>query len=194
MRDDDRTRLGNDPWVAFLDGKDDGYPEAALRRDLESIPKRVAAMRADRTPPEKRLADNMLDYNPAATDALVRLMLGALVPGREGGLLNARLRYFDPDRKRAGVPEDVAALVSKLGDRSTVATLVNLNSSTARTVVVQAGAYGEHQIESVTVNGRTTPVDGSAFTVRLAPGAGATLTLAMRRYVNQPTVAFPWER
>ena len=94
------------------------YPEAALRRDLDSIPRRLAAMRADRTPPEKRLADNMLDYNPAATDALVRLMLGALVPGREGGLLNARLRYFDPVRKRAGVPEDVAALVSALGDRS----------------------------------------------------------------------------
>ena len=74
-------------------------------------------MRADKTPPDKRLADNMLDSNPAATDALVRLMLGALVPGREGGLLNARLRYFDPARQRAGVPEDVAALVSALGDR-----------------------------------------------------------------------------
>ena len=149
MRDDDRARVGDDPWLAFLDGKNDGYPEAALQRDLESIPRRLAAMRADRTSPEKRLADNMLDYNPAATDALVRLMLGALVPGREGGLLNARLRYFDPVRKRAGVPEDVAALVSALGDRRTVVTLVNVNPTTARTVVVQAGAYAEHQIESV---------------------------------------------
>ena len=35
------------------------------------------------------------------------------------------------------------------------------------------------------------PVD---VTVRLAPGAGATLTLAMTRYANQPTVAFPWDR
>ena len=50
----------------------------------------------------------MLDLNPAATDSLVRLMFGALVPGREGGLLNARVRYFDPVRRRAGVPEDVA--------------------------------------------------------------------------------------
>jgi hypothetical protein len=194
MRDDDRARVGDDPWLAFLDGKDAGYPEAALRRDLESISKRVTAMRADKTPPEKRLADNMLDYNPASTDALVRLMLGALVPGREGGLLNARLRYFDPVRKRAGVPEDVAALVSALGDTRTVVTLVNVSPTTAHSVVVQAGAYAEHQIESVTVNGRTTPVAGSAFTVQLAPGAGATLTLAMRRYVNQPTAAFPWDR
>src|SRR5687767_10067475 len=67
MREDDRARVGADPWLAFLDGKDAAYPEAALRRDLESIQQRVTAMRADRTPPEKRLADNMLDYNPAAT-------------------------------------------------------------------------------------------------------------------------------
>jgi hypothetical protein len=194
MRDADRARIGSDRWVAFLDGKDAAYPEAALQRDLESIASRVAAMRADKTPPEKRLADNMLDYNPAATDALVRLMLGALVPGREGGLLNARLRYFDPERKRAGVPLDVAALVSGLGDRSTVVTLVNVSPTTARTVVVQGGAYGEHRIESVAVNGRTTAVGGPDVTVRLAPGAGATLTLAMRRYANQPTVAFPWAR
>jgi hypothetical protein len=194
MRDDDRARIGADPWIAFLDGKDAAYPETALRRDLDSIGTRVAAMRADRTPPEKRLADNMLDYNPAATDAMVRLMFGALVPGREGGLLNARLRYFDPVRERAGVPEDVAALVSALGDRRTVVTLVNVSPTAARTVVVQGGAYAEHQIESATVNGRTTPVGAPHVTVRLAPGAGATIELAMRRYANQPTVAFPWAR
>ena len=53
----------------------------------------------------------MLDYNPAATESLVQLMWGALLPGREGGLLNARLRYFDPERRRAGVPEDVVVMV-----------------------------------------------------------------------------------
>jgi hypothetical protein len=136
----------------------------------------------------------MLDSNPAATEALVRLMLGALVPGREGGLLNARLRYFDPVRRRAGVPEDVAALVSELGDRRTVVTLVNLSTTQARAVVVQAGAYGEHQFESVMVNGETRRLDARDFTVQLAPGAGAKLTLVTERYVNTPTVTFPWDR
>ena len=107
---------------------------------------------------------------------------------------STRLRYFDPVRKRAGVPEDVAALVSALGDRRTVVTLVNVNPTIARTVVVQAGAYAEHQIESVVVNGRTVPAGARDVTVQLAPGAGATLTLAMRRYVNTPTAAFPWDR
>jgi hypothetical protein len=154
----------------------------------------VAAIRADNTPADKRLADNMLDLNPSATDALVRLMLGALVPGREGGLLNARLRYFDPARKRAGVPEDVAALVSDLGDRRTVVTLVNLNAATARDVVVQGGAYAEHKTESVEWSGRSMRIGAPQIKVRLAPGAGSTLTLTMRRYVNRPTVAFPWNR
>jgi hypothetical protein len=194
MRPDDRARVGGQAWVAFLDGRNATYPEIALQQDLNTIGRRLEAMRADRTVPAKRLADNMLDYNPAATDALVRLMWGALVPGREGGLLNARLRYFDPVRRRAGVPEDVAALVSALDDRRTVVTLVNVSTTAPRTVIVQAGGYAEHQFESVAWNGQTQRLDARDVTVQLAPGAGATLTIAMRRYANAPTVAFPWDR
>jgi hypothetical protein len=194
MRADDRTRVPPNPWLEFLQGRNPGYPEAALQRDLDSIPRRLAAIRADKTPPDKRLADNMLDSNPAATDALVRLMFGALVPGREGGLLNARVRYFDPVRRRAGVPEDVGAPVSELGERRTVVTLVNLSPTQPRAVVVQAGGYAEHQFDSVEWNGQTRRLGAPALTVQLGPGAGAKLTLATRRYVNKPTVAFPWDR
>jgi hypothetical protein len=194
MAQQDRARVVANPWVEFLDGRNPGFAESALERDLAGIPRKLEGIRADRTAPDKRLADNMLDLNPAATDALVRLMLGALVPGREGGLLNARLRYFDPVRRRAGVPEDVAALISALDDRRTVATLVNLSTTEPRTVIVQAGGYAEHQFESVEWNGRTERIGARDFSVRLAPGAGATLTLGMRRYVNTPTVRFPWNR
>jgi hypothetical protein len=194
MRADDRARVGANPWLEFLEGKNPSYPETALRADLESIPKKVALFRADVRPPEKRLADNMMDFNPAAVEALERLMLGAVPPGREGGLLNARVRYFDPARRRAGLPEDVGALVSGMTDTQTVVTLVNLNATAPRTLVVQGGAYGEHQFGSVEYNGRTVPLDTADLTVQLAPGAGATLTLKMHRYANAPTAAFPWER
>jgi hypothetical protein len=30
--------------------------------------------------------------------------------------------------------------------------------------------------------------------VRLAAGAGARLTLKMKRHVNAPTLSFPWDR
>ena len=35
-------------------------------------------------------------------------------------------------------------------------------------------------------------VNARSFDVRLAPGAGARLTLRMKRYANQPTLALPW--
>jgi hypothetical protein len=124
----------------------------------------------------------------------VQLMWGALVPGREGGLLNARLRYFDPDRRRAGVPEDVAALVSTLSDTRTSVTLVNLNRTARRTVIVQGGGYGEHQLISVTLDGKITSIDSPLLTVQLEPGAGQTLELTMKRYANTPTSLHPWHR
>src|SRR4030095_15391703 len=115
------------------------------------------------------------------------------LPCREVTLLRARLRYFDPVRRRAGVPADVGALVSELRDDRTIVTLVNVSQTTARTVVVQGGGDGEDQILSAEVNGKTTPINARDFTVQLAPGAGAKLTLAMRRYANPPTAKFPWE-
>ena len=194
QRPDDRERVGRNEWLEYLAGRNTGYPEQALERDLKSIQQRVTAMRRDTTPPEKRLADNMLDYNPAATESLVQLMWGALLPGREGGLLNARVRYFDSDRQRAGLPEDVGALVSELSDTRAVVTLVNLNRSQRRHVIVQGGGYGEHQLLTVTSGGKATRIDNPLLSVQLAPGCGATLTLEMKRYANVPTVKHPWQR
>jgi hypothetical protein len=190
----DLERIGVDGWIGFLQGRDLSYPDQALARDEALIKQRLAALRRDTTPPAKRLADNMLNYNPAATESLVQLMWGALLPGREGGLLNARLRYFDPVRKRAGVPQDVAALVSELSDTHTTVTLVNLSTSARRTVIVQGGGYGEHQLLSVTTGGKTTTIGGPLLTVQLDPGCGQKLVLEMTRYANQPTVLHPWQR
>jgi hypothetical protein len=127
----------------------------------------------------------------------MQLMMGC-VPrpdgGRDGGLINARLRYFDPTLKRAGLPEDVGALVSELTDTSTTVTFVNLNKTEPRTFIVQGGAYAEHRIESVTCNGKTVTFNSTSFTITLAPGAGDTLTLQMKRYAEDPTELFPWDQ
>jgi hypothetical protein len=115
------------------------------------------------------------------------------MPGRNGGLLEARLRYFDADRRRAGVPEDVAALISEMSDTQTTLTLVNLNSSQARSLIVQGGGYGEHLLVSVEHGGRTIPIEAPTVTVRLEPRSGARLVLTMRRYANTPTARHPWQ-
>ena len=185
--------LPNKPrWVAFLDGDDPDYPVAALQADLAAVRERVTAQRQDTSTPDTRMCDDPNAINPAQIDALNRLMLGGLPTGRTGYPLHCRLRYFDPTRRRAGIPEDVAALVERLDSDATVVTLVNVSQHQERTVIVQGGAYGEHRIVTAAANGATIEVEGPHLTVRLAPGASGRLTLHMRRYANQPTFAFPW--
>jgi hypothetical protein len=198
----DRELAGTHPWVEFLEGRRPNYPAEALRASLERMRARVALAEADRSTPETRLADNALEFNPASVSALLQLTQGALhiarppwsgtSPNQGGAPLHARLRYFDPLRRRAGLPEDVAALVDTLEADRTGVTLVNLNPSRERLVTVQGGAYGEHRITAVRDGDRSHAVYGRSFDVRLRPGCGARLVLGMNRYAGNPTLAFPW--
>ena len=188
----DRGRVPEDPWLDFLEGNNPGWPVQALEDGLEVVRDRVERLRADMSTPDTRLCDDMNGLNPAQTDVLTSLMLGGLEPGHCGYPLHARVRYFDPERRRPGLPEDVAALVETLSAGEATVSLVNLDQVRGHTVIVQGGAYGEHRVTSVTVDGHTTPVNRSSFSVRLAPGCGARLVVKADRYVNQPTFAFPW--
>jgi hypothetical protein len=155
----------------------------------------VRRIDADTTTADTRLADYLLEYNPAQTDALTNLTMGAYFPRGRIWTLHARFRYFDPEKRRAGLPEDVGALVEKLEADAATLVLVNTNPVQSRAVVVQAGAYGEHEFTTVTPEGKTEVKNGSPLlTVLLEPGAGARLRFGMRRYVNAPTFAFPWDR
>ncbi|SIO28566.1 hypothetical protein SAMN05444166_3498 [Singulisphaera sp. GP187] len=195
MKPADRAATAGDPWLKYLDGGDSGYPVRALRGDLARIRQRVEGMRLDSTSPDTRLADDPMEYNPASVTALIQLMQGGLHITRRGSALHCRLRYFDPIARRAGVPEDVAALVEAMTGDSVTLTLVNTSQVAARTLVVQAGAYAEHQFLSVSEPGDTeTPIKDSQFTVRLAPGGGTRLKIAMNRFVNRPTLLAPWDR
>lgn len=193
MDPDDLRLTPPNPWIDYLQGQNPDYPVAALQEALGQVRARVELMRNDTTTPDTRLSDDPNHINPAVTETLTQLMLGGLPTGRTGSALHARLRYFDPARRRPGLPEDVAALVEKLTADETVVTLVNINQTRERTVMVQGGAYAEHHFASARLNGQTIPLDAPAFTVRLAPGCGCTLTLATARYANAPTFAFPWE-
>ncbi|MCW5978527.1 MAG: hypothetical protein KIT09_10640 [Bryobacteraceae bacterium] len=196
MEPRDRERLPAEGWIAFLSGSDPGYPERALRRELQFIRQRAEQSRRDPTTPDSRLADWPLQHNPVTARALVELAFGGHridnALDRLFGVLHCRVRHFDPERRRPGLPEDVAALVTSMDARSASLTLVNTNQIEARTVIVQGGAYGEHQIREVEAAGRKYAVNRRYFTVRLAPGAGAQLLIRDSRYANQPTMAMPW--
>ena len=187
----DRERVDSG-WLDFLDGRNPGYPVAALEDTLEQVRTRMEGVRQDTASPDTRMSDDMNGLTPALTESLTELMLGGMPTGRQGHPLHARVRYFDPERQRAGVPEDVAALVTGMTTTGTTLTLVNVNQVEARTVIVQGGGYGEHQIDTASTNGTTVDVNGRSFAVHLEPGAGAEVTLTMTRYANQPTLSFPW--
>jgi hypothetical protein len=192
QREDDAKRAGDSRWLEFLDGKNPQYPVQALQGALSEVRRRVVGMRADETTPDTRLADDPMGFNPATAGPLLQLAMGGIDPGRGGNTLTARLRYFDDQQRRPGLPEDVAALVERLTPDEAVVTLVNVNQLQPRKVIVQGGAYGEHQIVSANVAGQNQQVGGRLLQVRLAPGAGAKLTLKFKRHANQPTLALPW--
>lgn len=203
MKPSDRARAEETEWYHYLEGKNPEYPVKAMREAMARIRTHMEAVDADTTSPDMRLADSALDINPASIKALTQLIEGGLYlqhgswarssMSQGGTLLYARLRHFDPERRRAGLPPDVAVLVDSWADDGLTATFVNLNPSQARSVIVQGGAYGEHQIVSVSDGKTATPVNDRSFPLRLAPGCGARLTIKMKRFANDPTLSLPWE-
>jgi hypothetical protein len=202
MKPSDRKRAPDNPWYDFLDGNNAAYPVTALRRDLARIRRQMDIVRSDTTSPDMRLADSALDSEPASTTTLIELMEGGIrmarptwapgTPAIGGAPLHARLRYFDPERRRAGIPRDVAALIEGMTADGLTVTFVNVSPSAWRSMIVQGGAYGEHRILSVSDGKTTHAVNAAYFPVRLAPGAGARLTIKMKRFANAPTWDFPW--
>lgn len=190
----DRERVADDPWVRFLNGENPAFPEEAMAADFERIRSRVEnGITRETLTLDTRLSDNPNPFNPASVGTLVKLIWGGLPTGISGIPLQARLRYFDPELRRAGLPEDVAALVETMDTDSVTVTLVNLNQTHGRRMEVQGGGYGEHVIESVEIDGEQHAVAATHFPVYLAPGCGSTLKIRMQRWSSAPTMIFPWD-
>jgi hypothetical protein len=172
-------------WIEFLQGTRPGYPLEALQEEQQAVRRT-----ADRT--SKKAGG--YGASPVAFESLANLTLGAANLYGSGDVLRSQVRYFDPERRRAGLSEDVAALVEKIDRDSVTLTLVNTSRTASRRLIVQMGAYGEHQATSLRLGDQTIPLNTSFFEVQLAPGAGDTLVIGIRRLANDPTLQFPWER
>ncbi len=201
------------PWLRFLAGDNPDYPERMLQAAYGAVCRRMAMIAADDADLTQVNIHHWQELNPVVTEALVQLTLGAPQIVYNGGLLHCRVRYFDADRRRPGLPLDVAALVETLEAERTVLTLVNLSPFAARQVVIQAGGFGEHRFTTATYAARTSDYPGSQkrygapalttttqtvtveathLTVELPPATTITLDLGMARYVNEPSYALPW--
>ena len=109
-------------------------------------------------------------------------------PVYHGGLLHAQVRYFDEANGRAGLPQDVAALVEQVDATGIVVRLVNLNPLQDATVIVQGGSFGEHHLTQVTDRHtqQVTSVESQRLRVELAPAATLSARLDLRRFGQTP--------
>jgi hypothetical protein len=180
-------------WLGFVAGRNPDYPLQILRATYAASLERLQVIRHDTSHPDEQDVHHWQQRNPVVLEALVQLMLGAPNHVYHGGLLHCRLFYFDPQRRRPGVPPDVAALVERVTADGVSVQLVNLHPTEAREVIVQAGAFGEHRFTSLRQQGDASTVDGNRFHVRLRPGAQGRLDIGMVRYVQQPSYARPWD-
>ena len=204
------------PWSRFLAGAHPGYPERIQQASYAQVVRRMAQVSQDKDVGTRHHVHHWQWGNPVTSEALVQLTLGAPQPIYNGGLLHARLRYFDVEGRRAGLPPDVAALVEQLAADRTVVRLVNTSATQSRALLLQAGAFGEHRFTEARFQQRTSawpgglggyagtysaepvvreeavlPLSDGRLEVELPPGTELCLDLATQRYVNEPSYAQP---
>lgn len=180
------------PWLRFLEGQYPDYPVQILEATYAEALRRLARARTDTTRPEDRNVHHWQERNPVILEGLVQTMLGGPNHIYHGGLLQTRLRYFDPVRQRAGVPLNVAALVDRLTPAAVGVHLVNLHPTEDRNVIIQAGAFGEHQFTRLNTGQETQTIESKWVEIRLKPGTVARIELGMALHVNPPSYARPW--
>ncbi len=196
------------PWLEYLRGANPGFPERMLTTALGQVQRRMALIDADQADLATIHVHHWQRLNPVVTEALLQLVTGTPQVLYNGGLLPARLAYFDADRHRPGLPQDVAALVGSVRPGGVEVELVNLSLTRTRRVVLQAGAFGEHRIDRATVTragdgypgdprGYTpppiaetehdVPVEGPRLLVELPPGRRIRLDLHTTARVRTPS-------
>lgn len=178
-----QNRHNEAPHLLYLAGENPDWPENVLAAEHRQMMRNLERIRSGKFQHEWG-NHTVTEQNPVFTNGLAQMTTGAPHLSFNGGLLMARVRYFDAGQKRPGLPEDVAALVEKLTATQTVLRLVNTSSVHPRRLVVQAGGYGEHEF--------TTPFQGKWLTVDMPPSSTIRLELGTRLFVHQPSYALPW--
>lgn len=192
LQPSDLPRIEEEVWVEYLQGKNSEFPMQSIAGDLEVIRRQVHRVRIDSNTADTRASSDMPVVT--AVGSLVQLMLGANDPGSGGNVLHAQVRYFDVEKRRPGLPRGVGALVEEIRPDGITLILVNTSPVHDRRLIVQTGAYAEHEAVRVHVDGHRVAIRDSQFEVLLRAGAGTRLSIQMRRYVHQPTLRFPWDR
>ena len=199
VKSNDPRGADDRPWTRYLAGDCPEFPEAILQGNYQEMMRRMELIETDRADVTDYLqADehHWLRRNPVVTEALQLLTTGGPQTNYWGGLARGRVRYFDAQKQRPGLPDDVGALVSSVRPDGIDLTLVNLSPHKARELFVQAGAFGEHGFSSVSESGKSAgeavAVNAKQFAVNLRPGTEIALEIGMDLHCHTPSCALPW--
>jgi hypothetical protein len=185
-------------WFAYaVEGTNPDFPDRVLDDTYEGICRRLEMIEQDDDDVENWDVHHWQNRNPVIPEGLIQMTMGTPAAVYHGGLLHASVRYFDPRRRRPGLPPHVAALVEKVTSDGILLTLVNTDPLETRDVVVQAGAFGEHaftQVEpkdATDATGQRVVINAKHLRVSLGPSAQARLELGILRLAHRPSYDFP---
>ena len=77
------------PWLAFVEGRNPGYPVQILKATYAETLRRLDVIRRDRSVPSEQDVHHWQNRNPVILEGLVQLMLGCPNHVYHGGLLHA---------------------------------------------------------------------------------------------------------
>ncbi len=191
-------------WYQYINGRKPGYPMDILQTNLEAVLFQIERFRKEEWNPYTMDHDRQLNafansihdwqiLQPAILEALTQLTLGGPMVSYHGGHLHVAVRYFDPELRRPGLPEDVAALVTSLTSHFVELTLVNTSKTFSRNVIIQSGAFGEHEFLSAIADGcQEVVVGGKHLEISLPALSSIQLKLRVRRFAYDPTYEQPF--
>jgi hypothetical protein len=186
------------PWYRWVQSRNPDYPQRIMEAQWAEVVRRMEMMANDDGDPEDWDVHHWQNINPVHTEGLIQLTCGGPQVIYHGGLLHVRVRYFDVDARRPGLPPDVGAMVDDLRDDGARVTLVNTNPLEPRRLIIQAGAFGEHTFteardvtQDSSAEAPTWAVNDKWLQVDLAPGGMVQLDLGMKRYSRTPSYEQP---
>lgn len=194
-------------WFEYVTGRRDDYPLQILEANRRTAVRKLHELAHDPADLTRNdVAADALDVHhwqnhcPLRTEALVQLTTGAPMAVYHGGLPHGSVRHFDAQRRRAGLPDSVGALVERIDSDGIVLALANVSPVAARELVVQAGMFGEHRFDHVAVLDAEGDLAGAAprtvahkwLRVELAPMSTVRLRLGMTRHALPATYETPW--
>ena len=205
------------PWYEYINGNLPDYPDQVLEANRRLLDQQLTRLRSPHGDP--RVWDSVeqindypeslsmqvdgyaihawQEFNPLYFESLVQLQWGAPMHISHGGFQFATLRYFDPVNETPGLPSGVSALISSISGEHAMVNLGNSATEDSR-ITVQAGAFGEHTIQSahVIVDNEivaTHVIGGPWFEIVVPAKSLVTLQLEMSRHSRTPSYETPFQ-